>query len=173
MKNYKEKLKDITTFIFDFDGVLSDGKVLVASNGDQLRVTNAKDGYAIQYAIKCGFRICIISGGYSETMRMRFSGFPAFDIFLKVADKTKVFAEYLENNNINPEQVMYMGDDVPDYDVMQMAGLRACPADAVVEIQHISHYISHKKGGDGCVRDIIEQTLRAQDKWFKEGACIW
>lgn len=173
MKNYKEKLKDITTFIFDFDGVLSDGRVLVTTNGDQLRVTNAKDGYAIQYAIKCGFRICIISGGYSETMRERFSSFPAFDIFLKVSDKTKVFTQYLEQHAINPEQVMYMGDDVPDYEVMQMAGLRACPADAVVEIQHISHYISHKKGGDGCVRDIIEQTLRAQDKWFKEGACVW
>ena len=173
MKNYKEKLKDISTFIFDFDGVLSDGKVLVTSNGDQLRVTDAKDGYAIQYAIKQGYRVCIISGGYSETMRMRFSGFPFFDIFLKVADKVHAFSQYIENHNINPEHVMYMGDDIPDYEVMQMAGLRACPADASIEIQHISHYISHKNGGNGCVRDIIEQTLRSQDKWFKDGACVW
>ena len=173
MKNYKEKLKNITTFIFDFDGVLSDGRVLVTSNGDQLRVTNAKDGYAMQYAIKQGYKICIISGGYSETMRARFSGFPTMDIFLKVADKTKVFTEYLEKHNIKQEEVAYMGDDIPDYEVMQLAGLKVCPADAVVEIQNTSHYISHCKGGDGCVRDIIEQTLRAQDKWFKEGACIW
>ena len=173
MKNYKEKLKNITTFIFDFDGVLSDGKVLVTTNGDQLRTTNCKDGYALQYAIKQGYRICIISGGYSETMRARFGGFPHIDVFLKVSDKTEVFNEYLKNNNIRPEQVAYMGDDIPDYEVMQLAGLKACPADAAIEIQQTVHYISHLKGGEGCVRDIIEQTLRAQNKWFKEGACIW
>ncbi|MDR0368173.1 MAG: HAD hydrolase family protein, partial [Bacteroidales bacterium] len=144
MKNYKERLKDITTFIFDFDGVLSNGKILVAPNGDQLRMTNAKDGYAIQYAIKQGYNVCIISGGYSESMRARFSEFPAFDIFLKVSDKTKVFAQYMESKNLRPEQVVYMGDDIPDYDAMLMAGLRVCPADAAPEIQHISHYISHK-----------------------------
>jgi 3-deoxy-D-manno-octulosonate 8-phosphate phosphatase (KDO 8-P phosphatase) len=173
MKNYKEKLKDITTFVFDFDGVLSTGKVIVLPNGDQLRTTNVKDGYAIHYALKQGYRICIISGGYSESMRLRYDGFQQIDIFLKVADKTKVFSEYLEQHNIKAEQVVYMGDDIPDYDVMQLAGLKSCPADAAIEIQEISHYISHCKGGEGCVRDIIEQTLRAQDKWLKEGSCIW
>jgi 3-deoxy-D-manno-octulosonate 8-phosphate phosphatase (KDO 8-P phosphatase) len=172
--NYKEKLKHITTFVFDFDGVLSDGKIIVAPDGDQLRVTNVKDGYAMQYALRKGYRICIISGGYSESMRLRYLNFlPQVDVFLKVSDKTKVFTEYLTQHNISPEQVAYMGDDIPDYEVMQLAGLKTCPADAAVEIQETAHYISHRKGGEGCARDIIEQTLRCQDHWFKEDAFVW
>ncbi|MDR1459630.1 MAG: HAD hydrolase family protein [Bacteroidales bacterium] len=173
MKNYKERLKDITTFIFDFDGVLSTGKVIVLPDGDQLRATDVKDGYAMQYALKQGYRICIISGGYSESMRLRYEGFPKMDIFLQVSEKTKVFSDYLKQHNIRVEEVVYMGDDIPDYDVMQLAGLKSCPADAAIEIQETAHYISHRNGGEGCVRDIIEQTLRAQGKWFKEGYCIW
>ena len=173
MKNYKEKLKHISTFVFDFDGVLSTGKIIVMPDGDQLRMTDVKDGYAMQYALRQGYRVCIISGGYSESMRLRYQGFPQMDIFLNVPDKTKVFSEYLKNNNIPSEQVVYMGDDIPDYEVMQMAGLKACPSDASVEIQETAHYISHCKGGEGCVRDIIEQTLRYQGNWFKEEACIW
>ena len=173
MKNYKEKLKHITTFIFDFDGVLSNGKIIATPAGELLRTTHVKDGYAMQYALQKGYRICIISGGYSESMRLRYLNFPNIDIFLSVSDKTKVFAEYIAKHNILPEQVVYMGDDIPDYDVMQMVGLKTCPADASVEIQETAHYISHLKGGEGCARDIIEQTLRCQDKWFKENACIW
>ena len=173
MQNYKEKLKNISTFVFDFDGVLSNGKIIVTSNGDQLRMTDVKDGYAMQYALRKGYRICIISGGYSESMRLRYQGFPQMDIFLNVPDKTKTFTEYLEKNNIQNEQVVYMGDDIPDYEVMQMAGLKTCPSNASIEIQETSHYISHCKGGEGCVRDIIEQTLRCQGRWFKEDACIW
>ena len=173
MKNYKEKLKNITTFVFDFDGVLSTGKIIVTPDGDQLRMTDVKDGYAMQYALKQGYRICIISGGYSESMRLRYQGFTQMDISLNVPDKTVVFSKYLEDNDINPKQVVYMGDDIPDYEVMQLAGLKTCPADATIEIQQTSHYISHCKGGEGCVRDIIEQTLRSQNKWFRENACIW
>jgi len=173
MKNYKEKLKHITTFVFDFDGVLSNGQVIVTPAGDQLRMTNVKDGYAMQYALRQGFRICIISGGYSESMRLRYQGFPQMDIFLNVPDKTKIFSQYLQKNNIQPEQTVYMGDDIPDYEVMQLAGLKVCPADACVEIQETSHYISHCRGGEGCVRDIIEQTLRCQGKWLLQDACIW
>jgi 3-deoxy-D-manno-octulosonate 8-phosphate phosphatase (KDO 8-P phosphatase) len=173
MKNYKEKLKAITTFVFDFDGVLSNGKVIGMPSGDQLRMTDVKDGYAIHYALKQGYRICVISGGYSESMRLRYLEFPPIDMFLKISDKTEVFIEYLKQHHIKSEQVVYMGDDIPDYEVMQLAGLKACPADAAIEIQKTSHYISHCKGGEGCVRDIIEQTLRAQDRWFKEGSCIW
>jgi 3-deoxy-D-manno-octulosonate 8-phosphate phosphatase (KDO 8-P phosphatase) len=173
MKNYKEKLKNITTFVFDFDGVLSTGKVMVLPDGEQLRMTDVKDGYALQYALKQGYRICIISGGYSESMRLRYQDFQGIDVFLKVSDKTKTFSEYLKQHNIQAEQVVYMGDDIPDYDVMQLVGLKTCPADAAIEIQEISHYISHCKGGEGCVRDIIEQTLRAHNKWFKEGSRIW
>ena len=173
MKNYKEKLKHITTFVFDFDGVLSNGKIIVMPDGDQLRITDVKDGYAMQYALRQGYRVCIISGGYSESMRLRYQGFPQMDIFLNVPDKTIVFSKYLEDNNIQAEQVIYVGDDIPDYEVMQLAGLKVCPADAAIEIQQTSHYISHCKGGEGCVRDIIEQTLRSQNQWFKENACIW
>ena len=173
MKNYKEKLKHITTFVFDFDGVLSTGKIIVMPDGDQLRITDVKDGYAMQYALRQEYRVCIISGGYSESMRLRYQGFSRMDIFLNVPDKTKIFSEYLKKNNISTEQVVYMGDDIPDFEVMQMAGLKTCPADAAIEIRQTAHYISHCKGGEGSVRDIIEQTLRAQNKWFCEGACIW
>jgi 3-deoxy-D-manno-octulosonate 8-phosphate phosphatase (KDO 8-P phosphatase) len=173
MINYKEQLKHITTFVFDFDGVLSTGKILVTPDGDQLRVTDVKDGYAIHYALKQGYRICVISGGYSESMRLRYHDFAQMDVYLKVSDKTTVFADYIAKHGLQSAQVLYMGDDIPDYDVMQLAGLKTCPADAAIEIQHTSHYISHCKGGEGCVRDIIEQTLRSQHKWFKEGACIW
>jgi len=173
MKNYKEKLKHITTFVFDFDGVLSNGKIIVTPNGDQLRMTDVKDGYAMQYALRKGYRVVIISGGYSESMRLRYQGFPQMDIFLNVPDKTKVFTQYLEQHTIPSEQVVYVGDDIPDYEVMQLAGLKVCPADASVEIQETAHYISHCKGGEGCVRDIIEQTLRFQEKWFQDDACIW
>ncbi|MDR0603102.1 MAG: 3-deoxy-D-manno-octulosonate 8-phosphate phosphatase [Bacteroidales bacterium] len=173
MKNYKEKLKDITTFVFDFDGVLSTGKIIVLPDGDQLRETNVKDGYAIHYALKQGYRICVISGGYSNSMRLRYHDFSGMDMFLKVADKTVIFSDYLKQHHIKAEQVVYMGDDIPDYDVMQLAGLKTCPSDAAIEIQTTSHYISHCKGGEGCVRDIIEQTLRAQNKWFKKDSCIW
>ena len=100
MKNYKEKLKDVTTFVFDFDGVLSTGKIIVLPDGDQLRQTDVKDGYAIQYALKQGYRICVISGGYSESMRLRYHDFPGIDMFLKVADKTIVFSEYLNQHHI-------------------------------------------------------------------------
>ncbi|MDR1878257.1 MAG: 3-deoxy-D-manno-octulosonate 8-phosphate phosphatase [Bacteroidales bacterium] len=173
MKNYKEKLKDITTFVFDFDGVLSSGKVIVLPDGDQLRMTDVKDGYAIHYALKRSYRICIISGGYSESMRLRYQDFSGMDVYLKVSDKVGVFSEYITRHDIKAEEVLYMGDDIPDYEVMQLVGLRTCPADAAIEIQHISHYISHCKGGEGCVRDVIEQTLRSQNQWFQQDACIW
>ena len=173
MKNYKEKLAHITTFIFDFDGVLSDGKVLVTSSGDQLRVTDTKDGYAIQYALKQGFNICILSGGYSESMILRYKGFPKMDIFLQCENKIIKFQEYMKEKNLQKENIVYVGDDIPDYEVMQMAGLKACPADAATEILETADYISHRNGGNGCVRDIIEQTLRAQNKWLKDGAFHW
>lgn len=173
MASYKEKLKHITTFIFDFDGVLSDGKIWVGSDGDQIRNTNVKDGYAIQYALKHGYRVCVISGGYSEGMKKRYNIFEEMDIFLKVSDKVKVYNEYLETNYIKSEEVLFMGDDIPDYEVMKLVGVKACPHDAAIEIQSISDYISAYKGGDGCVRDVIEHTMRLQGKWFQNGAGIW
>ena len=173
MLNYKEKLKHITTFIFDFDGVLSDGKVWVGGNGDQIRNTNVKDGYAIQYALKQGFRICVISGGYSEGMKKRYDIFQGMDIFLKVSDKVEVYNEYLQSNHLTAQEVLFMGDDIPDYEVMKLVGVKACPHDAAIEIQEIADYISGFKGGEGCVRDVIEHTMRLQGKWFQKGASVW
>jgi 3-deoxy-D-manno-octulosonate 8-phosphate phosphatase (KDO 8-P phosphatase) len=173
MANYKELLGAVCAFVFDFDGVLSDGTVLVTSDGDALRKTHARDGYAIQYALRKGYRVCIISGGYSESMRLRYCDFAGMDIFLKVSQKRDILQGYMERHHLQSEQIVYMGDDIPDYEAMQLAGVKACPADAALEIQHISDYISHLDGGKGCVRDIIEQVMRLQNRWFREDACIW
>jgi len=173
MENYKEKLHAIKAFIFDFDGVLSDGKVYVQRDGEMVRATNTKDGYALQYALRKGYRVAIISGGYSESMRLRYRDFPGMDIFLHVANKIDLFHEYLQKNDLQPENVLVMGDDIPDYQMMMMAGVKCCPADAAEEIKHISDYISFQPGGYGCVRDVIEQTLRLHGRWFEEDAYIW
>jgi len=173
MHNYREKLHKITTFIFDFDGVLSDGKIWVLPDGEQMRATNVKDGYAMQYALKKGYRIAIISGGIGESMRLRYQTFKGIEIFLKVSNKVEVFNSYIETNKISPEEVLYMGDDIPDYELMKICGLKCCPADACTEIKEISDYISCANGGYGAVRDVIEQTLRAQNRWMEADACIW
>lgn len=173
MANYKEKLHHIKAFVFDFDGVLSDGKVYTASNGEMVRATSTKDGYALQYALKKGYRIAIISGGFGEGMQQRFRGMPQMDIFLHVSNKIELFTKYLNDNNLKPENVLVMGDDIPDYQMMSMAGVKCCPADAAEEIKHIADYISFQSGGCGCVRDVIEQTLRLQGRWFENDACIW
>lgn len=173
MEKIKEKLSQITTFIFDFDGVLSDGKIYVFPDGDQIRATSVKDGYAIQYALKKGYHVAIISGGFSDTMRLRYKTFPGMDIFLSVPDKVAKLNEYMQEKGISREQVLIMGDDIPDYEMMQLAGVKCSPADGATEIQAIADYVSPKGGGCGCVRDVIEQTLKAQGQWFGEGACIW
>ena len=173
MDNYQTKLQHITTFIFDFDGVLSDGKIYVLPDGDQMRATDVKDGYALQYALRKGYHVAVISGGYSETMRLRYQSFTGMDIYLKVRDKVEAFHEYLKRYNLTPDEVMFVGDDIPDYKVMMMAGLKCCPADASHEIRQIADYVSYRPGGRGCVRDVIEQTLRAQGKWFEDDACLW
>ena len=173
MEKYKEKLQKITTFIFDFDGVLSDGKILILPDGDQLRSTNAKDGYAMQYALKKGYNVAIISGGYSETMRLRYKNFPNMDIFLKVPDKVAKLKEYMAEKGLTNEQMLIMGDDIPDIAMMKMAALKCCPADAVREVKEISDYISYQNGGNGAVRDVIEQTIKVQGRWLEEDACFW
>ncbi|MCL2246513.1 MAG: HAD hydrolase family protein [Lentimicrobiaceae bacterium] len=173
MNNYREKLQHITTFIFDFDGVLSDGKIWVLPDGEQMRATNVKDGYAMQYALRKGYRVAIISGGVGESMRLRYQSFKGIEIFLKVSDKVAVFQEYIKKNNLTPEEILYMGDDIPDYNLMKICGLKCCPADACTEIKEIVEYISFACGGQGCVRDVIEQALRAQNRWMEDDACIW
>lgn len=174
MDNYRQKLSQINTFVFDFDGVLSDGKIWVMPDGDQVRATNAKDGYAIQYALKKGFRVIIISGGTSETMRLRYKNFHGIEIHLQVSDKMKVFNECLQKHRVNPEQVLMMGDDIPDYKIMRLSGVKCCPADAAEEIKQLADYVSYQKGGEGCVRDVIEQVLKAQDRWLEnDAAYLW
>jgi 3-deoxy-D-manno-octulosonate 8-phosphate phosphatase (KDO 8-P phosphatase) len=173
MSNYKEKLSAITTFIFDYDGVLTDGKVLVINESEQLRSSNVKDGYAMQYAVKKGYKLCIISGGKSDSMSQRMNSLGINDVFLGVERKIDVYNKYLTDNNIDKSQVLYMGDDIPDYEVMMSVGVATCPSDAATEIKSVADYISDAKGGDGCVRDIIEQVLRLHDNWFHKDAFHW
>lgn len=173
MSNFKELLPKINTFIFDIDGVLTDGMITIFPDGDQIRTMNIKDGYALQYAVKKGYNIAIISGGSSETVRLRLNGLGITDVYLKSSNKIEIFENYLKTKNINKEHVLYMGDDIPDYHVMLKSGVATCPKDAAIEIKNIAHYISDKNGGKGCVRDIIEQVLRCQGKWFDEEAHQW
>lgn len=164
-KSYKELLTDITTFIFDVDGVLTDGTITVTTDGEMLRTMNIKDGFALKTAIDAGYNMCIISGGSNEGVRKRLAGLGIKDIYLGAHNKIEQLDAYLNKNNIKKSQVLYMGDDIPDYPVMILAGLPCCPQDAVPEIKAISKYISHKNGGKGAVRDVIEQVLKMHGKW--------
>lgn len=164
-KSYKEYLADITTFIFDVDGVLTDGTIMVTTDGEMLRTMNIKDGFALKTAVDAGFNLCIISGGSNEGVRKRLAGLGLKDIFLGAHNKIEQLNDYLNKNNISKSQVLYMGDDIPDLPVMSLVGLACCPQDAVPEIKAISKYVSHKNGGKGAVRDVIEQVLKVQGKW--------
>ncbi len=164
-KSYKEYLKHITTFIFDVDGVLTDGTVTITSSGEMLRRMNIKDGYALKTAVDNGFNVCIISGGTNEGVRTRLKGLGIKDIYLGAHNKIEQLKDFLDTNNIKIEHVLYMGDDIPDFPVMKLVGLPSCPQDAAPEIKAISKYISHKHGGKGAVRDVIEQVLKVHDKW--------
>lgn len=173
MKNYKALLKNINTFIFDCDGVLTDGNVLILSNGDALRSGNVRDGYAMQLAVKKKYRIVVISGGKSLSMEKRFEMLNVKDIFLGVEKKLEVFRNYLQQNNLKPENVLYMGDDIPDLPIMREVNVSACPADAAEEVKAQATYISHFAGGKGCARDVIEQVLKVQNNWMDEDAYHW
>ncbi len=170
--NFKELLPKVKAFVFDVDGVFS-GNIYLSSSGEQWRSMNIKDGYAVQLAVKKAYPIAIITGGMCEAIRLRFEGLGVRDIYMGVSKKMEVFDDFISRYKIDPENVMYMGDDLPDYEVMKRVGIPVCPADAAVEIKLLSKYISHIKGGEGCVRDVIEQVLRAQNKWFDEDAFAW
>ena len=170
-KSYKEYLKNITTLVFDVDGVLTNGTILVTTHGEMYRTMNIKDGYALKTAVDQGMHVCIISGGSNEGVRKRLEGLGITDIHLGTHQKTETLANYLAEKGVSAQNTLYMGDDIPDYLVMQEVGLPCCPQDAVPEIKELSKYVSHKKGGEGCVRDIIEQVLKVQGKWIsKQGA---
>jgi 3-deoxy-D-manno-octulosonate 8-phosphate phosphatase (KDO 8-P phosphatase) len=168
MDNFKERLKDIKAFVFDVDGVFSNN-VILSTDGDLMRFMNVKDGFAVKTAIQKGFIVAIITGGNSVSVKQRFNLLGVTDIYLSSSDKVDDYKDFYMKYNLKPEEILYMGDDIPDYEPMKMSGLATCPADAVEEIQGISHYISDREGGEGCVRDVIEQVMRAQGKWFIPG----
>jgi len=170
---FLEQLKDITTFVFDVDGVLTDGGVFVTDTGDHMRQYNIKDGYALQLAIKSGYHVCAISGSNAKNIKLRLNDLGVRNVYLGCKDKLKTFEKYLLDNNIDPETVLYMGDDIPDLEVMKLSGLPVCPADAAEEIQGISHYISPIPGGKGCARDVIEKVMKVQGKWMSKVAYSW
>ena len=172
MISYKEKLPQITTFIFDVDGVLTNGDVLLMGS-DIVRILNSRDGYALQHAKKKGYRILIITGGSSEEVKIRLLDLGATEVRLKSKNKLTVYKELKEKYGFTDEEVLYMGDDIPDYPVLNIVGVSTCPQDAAVEIKEICHYQSPYNGGRHCVRDVIEQTLRVQDKWFDEDGFEW
>lgn len=172
MISYKERLPKITTFIFDVDGVLTTGEVLLL-DGNVIRVTNSKDAYALQYASKMGYRIIVITGGNSSDVKERMLSLGITEVFLSSHEKTKIYQDCKEKYGIEDEEILYMGDDIPDYHVMLQVGIAACPQDAAVEIKDICHYQSPLSGGKGCVRDVIEQTMRVQKKWFSAEAFTW
>ncbi len=173
MSNYKALLTEVDTFIFDYDGVMTDGRLILQHEGNPLRSANVKDGYVLQLAVRLGYRVVIISGGISKSVENRFDALKIKEVFLGVKDKLEVLEKYIAENNIDPEKVVYMGDDIPDFRPMQKVGVPCCPADAAEEIKNISIYISDKKGGEGCVRDIIEQVLKVQGKWMSEEGFRW
>lgn len=167
-KSYKEYLNKINTFVFDVDGVLTDGTIQVSTNGELLRTMNMKDGYAMKMAKNAGYTVCIISGGKNEGVRTRLRNLGITDIYLGVDDKVEQMDEFFDIYEISPENVLYMGDDIPDYYPMKLVGLPCCPQDAAPEVKEISLYVSHKSGGQGCVRDVIEQVMKVQGKWVEK-----
>ena len=160
-------MNGITTFILDVDGVLTDSSVHITSTGEMLRTMNIRDGYAMKAAVESGYRVCIISGGSNEGVRIRLQNLGITDIHLAAPDKVLTFREYCAHYNLQPEEVLYMGDDIPDYHVMKLVGIAACPQDSVPEIKSVSAYVSHKNGGHGAVRDVIEQVMKVQGKWME------
>ena len=169
---YKERLNKITTFIFDIDGVLTNGDVMIYKD-EIVRTLNSRDGFSIQLAEKMGFNVFVISGGSSEPVKIRLENLGVKEVFLRSVNKVNIYESLLEKYNLTDEEILYMGDDLPDYKVMQRVGCATCPQDAAVEIKEISHYQSPFYGGRFAVRDVIEQTLRVQNKWFTEKAFEW
>ncbi len=165
--NYKEKLIHIKHFIFDVDGVFTNGDILISDTGEMLRHMNTKDGYAVKVALASGFRVCIISGGTNKAVQERLNMLGVTDIYLGIHDKKSVLDSYLKEHQLNAEECLFMGDDIPDIPPMQAVGLACCPEDAVPEVRNVSDYISHKMGGKGCVRDVIEQVLKVHGQWGK------
>lgn len=166
MINYD--LKKIKAVVFDVDGVLSSETILLHPDGEPMRTVNIKDGYALQFAVKCGLIVAIITGGNTEAVRKRFEGLGVKEVHLGASVKLNVYEAFKAKYDLKDEEILYMGDDIPDYEVMSRCGLPCCPTDAASEIKSVALYISHRNGGHGCGRDVVEQVLRAQGKWMSD-----
>ncbi len=166
--NLLELFKPITTLVFDVDGVLTDGRLTLLPGGVMARTMNVKDGYALQLAVKRGYKVVIISGGASVEVIDRLNKLGIKDVYMQVTDKITVLQNFLAENNISWQEVMYMGDDIPDLEVMEKAALACCPSDAVPEIKEVSAYISPQAGGYGCGRDVIEKVLKIRGHWKED-----
>lgn len=166
MINYD--LTRIKALAFDVDGVLSVPNVWLFEGEQPRRTANTKDGYALQLAVKCGLQLAVITGGRSESVKERYAGLGVQTIYMGASVKTECFSEWMSDFGLLPEEIIYMGDDIPDYEVMKIAGCPCCPADAAPEIRAISRYVSPHGGGHGCVRDVVEQVLKAQGKWMSD-----
>lgn len=166
-------LSTIKTFVFDIDGVLSSQTILLSPDGEPMRTANIHDGYAINLAIKSGYGVAIITGGNSQAVHVRYSALGVKHIYMKSSVKMKDFNHLLENTDYKADEMVYVGDDIPDYEVMQQVALPVAPADAAPEIKSIAKYISPRKGGEGVARDIIEQVLRVQGNWMHKEAFGW
>lgn len=164
MDNFKQKLHKIRCFMFDVDGVLTNNSLIVMPN-ELYRIMNIRDGYALKAAVEAGYHVAIISGGKSESVRVRLENLGVSEVHLGVQNKMLIYQSLLSKFQLTDEEVMYMGDDLPDYHVMKQAGIPVCPNDAVSEIMEMCLYVSPKKGGEGCVRDVIEQTMKLHSKW--------
>lgn len=173
MSSINYDLMKIKAFVFDVDGVLSCDIVSLHPNGDPMRTVNIKDGYALQLAVKKGYEVAIITGGYTEAVKIRFSRLGITHIYMRSAVKVRDFDDFMKKTGLKPEEVLYAGDDIPDYDIMMRVGLPVAPADAAPEIKQIAKYISLKRGGEGIARDVIEQTMKAQGLWMSDEAFGW
>jgi len=167
--NLLERFAPIATFVFDIDGVLTDGSLQLTEDGHILRTMNIKDGYALQLAVKMGYKVWVISGGRSEAARLRLNKLGIDEVHIGIENKKEFLQEMAQTLNVGFEQILYMGDDIPDYAVMSICGLACCPNDAVPEVKQLSHYISPHGGGQGCVRDVIEKVLKLNNHWELPG----
>ena len=173
MSSINYDLRKIRGFIFDVDGVLSKDVIPLHPNGDPMRTVNSKDGYALQLAVKKGYQVAIITGGYTDSVKMRFERLGVKYIYMRSSVKMKDYTDFMNRTGLKPEEVLYAGDDIPDYEVMKLVGLPVAPADAASEIKDISLYISSKNGGEGIARDVIEQTMKTQGTWLTGEAFGW
>ncbi len=173
MSNYKSKLASITTLIFDYDGVMTDGKVYLSEEGVEMRTGYAKDGMILHLLAKKNIRVAIISGSHSKSIEIRCKGLGIEHIFTGISDKKRCLLDFIQKENLKSEEILYMGDDLPDIPVLDMVGLATCPADAAVEVKSKCHYISDKPGGYGCVRDVCEQFMKIREIWLDQDAYYW